>query len=59
MKLTVGICGLVEDRSPGLIELHQDDLYRRDVQNGPEIWRPAGLDPWGAWHHIGAEKTWS
>lgn len=48
-----------EDRSPGLIELHQDDLYRRDVQNGPEIWRPAGLDPWGAWHHIGAEKTWS
>lgn len=47
-----------EDRSPGLIELHQDDLYRLDVRNGPEIWRPAGLDPWGGWHHIGSEKTW-
>lgn len=48
-----------EDRSPGLIELHQDDMYRLDVHNGPEIWRPATLDPWGGWHHIGKEKTWS
>lgn len=47
-----------EDRNPGLVELHQDDLYRLDVQNGPEIWRAAGLDPWGGWHHIGTEKTW-
>lgn len=48
-----------EDRSPGLIELHQDDQYRLDVKNGPEIWRPADLDPWGGWHHIGTDKTWS
>lgn len=48
-----------EDRSPGLIELHQDDMYRLDVHNGPEIWRPATLDPWGGWHHIGKEKTWA
>lgn len=47
-----------EDRSPGLIELHQDDLYRLDVHNGPEIWRPATLDIWGGWHHRGSEKTW-
>lgn len=48
-----------EDRSPGLIELHQDDKYRLDNGTGPEIWRPAGLDPWGGWHHIGTDKTWS
>lgn len=47
-----------EDRSPGLIELGQDDKYRLDVKNGPEIWRPATLDPWGGWHHTGKEKTW-
>lgn len=46
-----------EDRNPGLIELHQDDQYRLDVRNGPEIWRPATLDMWGGWHHIG-EKVW-
>lgn len=46
-----------EDRNPGLIELHQDDMYRLDVKDGPEIWRPAALDPWGGWHHIG-EKVW-
>jgi hypothetical protein len=46
-----------EDRNPGLIELHQDDRYRLDVSNGPEIWRPATLDMWGGWHHIG-EKIW-
>lgn len=47
-----------EDRSPGLIELHQDDQYRLDVSGGPKIWRQANLDPWGAWHHIGTDKTW-
>lgn len=46
-----------EDRNPGLIELHQDDQYRLDTKGGPEIWRPATLDMWGAWHHIG-EKVW-
>lgn len=55
-----------EDRSPGMLELQQDDLYRyadnakiRDRQDGPQIWRPAGLDVWGGWHHIGREKTWT
>lgn len=47
-----------EDRSPGLIELHQDDLYRLDVVGGPEIWRPAMMDQWGGFHHTGTEKTW-
>lgn len=46
-----------EDRNPGLIELDQDDHYRLDVQDGPEIWREANLDQWGGWHHIG-EKVW-
>lgn len=47
-----------EDRNPGLIELHQDDMYRLDVHGGPEIWRPATLDQWGGWHHTGTDKTW-
>ena len=46
-----------EDRNPGLIELQQDDMYRLDVKDGPEIWRPVTIDPWGGWHHIG-EKVW-
>lgn len=45
-----------EDRNPGLIELHQDDQYR--LRTGPDIWRPAMLDAWGGWHHIGTDKTW-
>lgn len=47
-----------EDRSPGLIELHQDDMYRLDVKGGPEIWRPVGISQWGSWGHIGTDKTW-
>jgi len=53
-----------EDRSPGLIELHQDDNYRykndilRDEDDGPRIWREANLDQWGGWHHTGTDKTW-
>jgi len=47
-----------EDVNPGGIELNQDDKYRLDVNNGPKIWRPAGIDPWGAWKHIGQEKSW-
>lgn len=47
-----------EDRNPGLIELHQDDQYRLDVKGGPEIWRPATMDQWGGFHHIGSDKTW-
>lgn len=48
-----------EDRNPGLIELHQDDQYRLAVGEAPEIWRPADISVWGAWKHIGQEKTWS
>ena len=54
-----------EDRSPGMMELGQDDEYRyregaiRGAEDGPQIWRPATLDQWGGWHHVGTEKTWS
>lgn len=47
-----------EDVNPGGMELNQDDKYRLDVNNGPKIWRPAAIDPWGAWKHIGQEKSW-
>lgn len=47
-----------EDRNPGLIELHQDDQYRLDVNDGPWIWRPVGISQWGSWGHIGSDKTW-
>lgn len=47
-----------ENVNPGGIELAYDDKYRLDVTNGPKIWRPAEIDPWGAWHHIGQEKSW-
>lgn len=48
-----------EHVNPGGIELKQDDQYRLDVNNGPWIWRPTAIDPWGAWHHIGKDKSWS
>jgi len=53
-----------EDRNPGELELQQDDSYRyrgtdiRNEEDGPQIWRPATLDQWGAWHHVGKDKTW-
>jgi hypothetical protein len=47
-----------EDVNPGGIELAQDDKYRLDVTDGPWIWRPVAVDPWGVWHHIGQEKSW-
>jgi len=47
-----------EDRSPGLIELHHDDMYRLDVKGGPWIWRPVGISQWGSWGHTGTDKTW-
>lgn len=46
-----------EDRNPGLIELHMDDKYR--LNTGPWIWRPAGISVWGAFKHIGTDKSWS
>lgn len=46
-----------EDRNPGLMELHQDDMYRLAME-GPRIWRPADISIWGSWKHIGSEKSW-
>jgi len=46
-----------EQRSPGEIELDMDSRYREQV-DGPHVWRPATLDQWGGWHHIGVDKTW-
>lgn len=48
-----------EDVNPGGIELAQDDKYRFDTGDGPWIWRPVQIDPWGAFHHIGNEKSWA
>lgn len=47
-----------EQRTPGEIEIDMDSRYR-GMTNGPHVWRPATLDQWGAWHHIGQEKTWA
>lgn len=51
-----------EDRNPGLMELQQDDMYRlatgTDAES-PRIWRPAEISVWGAWKHIGQEKSWN
>lgn len=50
-----------EQRDPGNIELDMDDKYRADAKGagiGPTIWRPLDISPWGAWKHIGKEKTW-
>lgn len=47
-----------EDRNPGLMELHQDDQYRLAVDNAPDIWRPVSISQWGAFKHIGSDKTW-
>lgn len=46
-----------EERSPGEIELDMDSRFRGDP-TGPNIWRPATLDQWGGFHHIGNVKTW-
>jgi len=48
-----------EDCSPGEIELKQDDQYRLATdKDAPQIWRPLDISIWGAWKHIGSEKTW-
>lgn len=46
-----------EDCNPGEIELKYDDRYRLD-NTGPDIWRPVGISPWGAWVHIGTDKAY-
>lgn len=45
------------EANPGDVELHYDQKYR-EMRNGPAIWRPAGLEPWGVFGHIGQERTW-
>jgi hypothetical protein len=47
----------VDDKNPGEIELKMDDSYRLATE-GPEIWRPVGINQWGSWKHIGSEPTW-
>lgn len=47
-----------EDCNPGEIELKMDDQYRLDNQGGPWIWRPVLISPWGAWAHVGTEKSY-
>lgn len=47
----------IENGSPGELELKQDDQYRLAV-DGPRIWRPLNISVWGAWKHIGKDKTW-
>lgn len=47
-----------EEKDPGNIELDYDDRYRLDEKDGPRIWRPLSISPWGAWKHIGKDKTW-
>lgn len=47
-----------EDRNPGEIELDLDGFFRSKI-DGPEIWRPAEINPWGAFGHIGTERTFS
>lgn len=45
-----------EDRNPGDIELELDSRFRE--KEGPDIWRPVDISPWGGWAHIGTAKTW-
>ena len=47
-----------EEKDPGGVELNYDDKYRLDEKSGPTIWRPLDISPWGAWKHIGTDKTW-
>ena len=45
------------DQSPGDIEVWYDAKFHR-MSGGPNIWRPANLNPWGPFAHIGCERTW-
>lgn len=42
--------------TPGDIEVDCDNRYRGHI--GPDIWRPADMNPWGCFGHIGNERTW-
>lgn len=43
--------------TPGDLEVWFDAKFHR-MKDGPEIWRPAELNPWGPFGHIGRERTW-
>ena len=45
-----------EDKNPGEIELDFDWRFRHTP--GPEILRPAEINPWGAFGHIGESKSY-
>lgn len=45
-----------EGRNPGDIELEMDSRFRD--KEGPDIWRPVAISPWGAWSHVGTDKSW-
>jgi len=50
--------GWFTDRqNPGDMEVNYDWRFRK--RTGPNIWRPAGLDPWGGFAHIGKDKTFA
>jgi hypothetical protein len=45
-----------EDKNPGEIELAMDWNFRQNP--GPDIIRPAEINPWGAFGHIGTDKSY-
>ena len=45
-----------ENLNPGNIELNYDE--RVVNMPGPDVWRPAEINPWGAWGHVGTEKAY-
>ena len=45
-----------EEKNPGDIEIDFDWRFRNS--EGPEILRPAEIDPWGGWAHIGKDKSY-
>lgn len=46
-----------ENKNPGDIELDMDWRFRNAP--GPDIYRPAEINPWGAFGHIGTDKAWA
>jgi len=44
-----------ENKNPGDMEVDYD--FRFTHKTGPNIWRPAGIRPWGAFGHVGQFKT--
>jgi hypothetical protein len=45
------------DKSPGDIEVYFDGKFRW-MKDGPNIWRPAALNEWGPFDHIGQNRMW-